>query len=363
MLSIRTVKLGSRAFSTSPVQVDYNLVKDQRKELYDLIEEAYNDDGLGVMVINNIPTFKEKREALLPLAQKVASLKDSQKKELETPEWHYSVGWSHGKEKFEGKPDYFKGSYYANPLEEEWESHKDESGNRVQQHNIWPTNSVPELERCFKDLGSLIKHVALDVSHNLDLFIKAQEPAYETGKIHRMLAGSDKQLGRLLHYFPQKGKGSNADWCGWHNDHSLLTGLVSAMYLDSNGKEIMPDQIETGRSGLFAMNRRQEICQIKIPRDSLAFQIGETAQIVSGGLLKATPHSVMSSPLGEGISRNTFACFFSPKFDEPLIAPTEAMEGRVFKDNRDVPGLEGRWEPGITFEGFEANTFKQYYEF
>lgn len=37
-----------------------------------------------------------------------------------------------------------------------------------------------------------MKHVALDVSKNLDLFIKAQEPEYETGRIERMLRGSDK---------------------------------------------------------------------------------------------------------------------------------------------------------------------------
>lgn len=72
MLGLRTARIGARAFSSGPVTVDYSLVRDQRKELYDVIEAAYNDDGLGVMVINNIPTFQEKREALLPLAQRVA---------------------------------------------------------------------------------------------------------------------------------------------------------------------------------------------------------------------------------------------------------------------------------------------------
>lgn len=135
------------------------------------------------------------------------------------------------------------------------------------------------------------------------------------------------------------------------------------MYLDEAGNEVSVESIETKRSGLFAMNRKGEIIQIKIPRNSLAFQIGETAQILSGGLLKATPHCVMSSPLGGAISRNTFACFFSPRFDEVLSTPREQLEGNVFKHNNDVPGLEGRWEPGITFEGFEANTFRQYYGF
>lgn len=52
----------------APVQVDFDLILNERKELYEKIEEAYSDDGLGVMVINNIPNFKEKWDALLPLA-------------------------------------------------------------------------------------------------------------------------------------------------------------------------------------------------------------------------------------------------------------------------------------------------------
>ena len=41
-------------------------------------------------------------------------------------------------------------------------------------------------------------------------------------------------------------------WCGWHNDHGMLTGLCSAMYLDKNFNEVF---IEDKESGLFAMKR------------------------------------------------------------------------------------------------------------
>ena len=36
-------------------------------------------------------------------------------KRYEKPETFYSFVWSHGREKLQGKPDYAKGSYYANP--------------------------------------------------------------------------------------------------------------------------------------------------------------------------------------------------------------------------------------------------------
>ena len=29
-----------------------------------------------------------------------------------------------------------------------------------------------------------------------------------------------------------------SDWCGWHNDHGSLTGLVPAMYMNREGKEV-----------------------------------------------------------------------------------------------------------------------------
>ena len=103
--------------------------------------------------MNNIPGFKEKREALLPLAHKIANFSDEQKKEMEAPQFLYSTGWSHGKEKFEGKPDLLKGSYYANPCYDSWQNPKDEKGHRDTITNIWPNKNLPELELRFKELG------------------------------------------------------------------------------------------------------------------------------------------------------------------------------------------------------------------
>jgi isopenicillin N synthase-like dioxygenase len=80
--------------------------------------------------------------------------------------------------------------------------------------------------------------------------------------------------------------------CGWHNDHGSLTGLASAMYLDSDGKEV---QDTDPTSGLYVLSRGGELVRVAMPSDVLAFQIGETAQIHSGGLLQATPHAVRGS--------------------------------------------------------------------
>ena len=52
-----------------------------------------------------------------------------------------------------------------------------------------------------------------------------------------------------------------------------------------------------------------------VPVVQLAFQVGESMQVHSGGLLQATPHFVRacSGPAAAGVSRNTFAVFMQPK--------------------------------------------------
>lgn len=48
-------------------------------------------------------------------------------------------------------------------------------------------------------------------------------------------------LCRLLHYFPINEDGERVvdSWCGWHNDHSALTGLVPNMYIENDtGKQV-----------------------------------------------------------------------------------------------------------------------------
>lgn len=83
------------------------------------IQRAYGPDGLGILAVSNVPGYEERRKALLPLARRLASLPADELTRLEDPDSFYSVGWSHGKEVFQGKPDLAKGSFYANPLHNE----------------------------------------------------------------------------------------------------------------------------------------------------------------------------------------------------------------------------------------------------
>mmetsp|Transcript_27452 Transcript_27452/g.39310 ORF Transcript_27452/g.39310 Transcript_27452/m.39310 type:complete len:81 (-) Transcript_27452:327-569(-) len=66
------------------------------------------------------------------------------------------------------------------------------------------------------------------------------------------------------------------------------------MYVDCRGNilQTSPDPL----AGLYIKSRNGKIHHVSIPSDSLAFQVGETTQIHSGGLLQATPHSRLQQP-------------------------------------------------------------------
>ncbi|RKO89664.1 hypothetical protein BDK51DRAFT_29953, partial [Blyttiomyces helicus] len=110
--------------------------------------------------------------------------------------------------------------------------------------------------------------------------------------------------------------GGNIDsWCGLHLDHSMLTGLITVMYID----ETNPSYPEVSRAdpaiasalstaGLYVKGRDGRFIQISIPADCVAFQLGEAAQIASRGRLVATPHLVRGAAV-PGVARNTFAVF------------------------------------------------------
>ncbi len=106
--------------------------------------------------------------------------------------------------------------------------------------------------------------------------------------------------------------------------------------------------------------------RIVLPNDHMAFQIGETAQIHSGGVLQATPHSVQASP-AKGVSRSTFAVFMEPDAVYPMTTPEGADVSRIHKGMRNelmpegVKPLLGRWSDKDDFGQFSDKTLNSYY--
>lgn len=212
------------------------------------------------------------------------------------------------------------------------------------------------------------------VARHCDQLVHQRLPTYPADKLEKLLHTSRVPKGRLLYYYPKEQGGEQeqqaqsveqelGSWCGWHNDHGSLTGLATAMYFDQEGKQVpCPDE----GAGLHVRSRSGEVLHVKPPADCMAFQIGESAQIHSAGVLQATPHAVRAANV-PGIGRATLAVFMEPEWDEPMGVPEGADATRVLQGAKGellppgVPPLQGRWQPTQDFAAFSEKTLAEYY--
>lgn len=188
-----------------------------------VIDRAFGSaslNSLGIIAITDIPNLSSLRLKLLPMAEKLATLKSEELDSITAHEAAYQVGWSHGREKLEGdKPDWSKGSFYANPLTDDlvetmlerrkciakkqssdatnfdvhdiddllkWDASiqlvtSDDDLRKLAKSNpgffapnIWPTKSIPELEATFKEAGELVHQVGIMIAKCCDFYVSSR---------------------------------------------------------------------------------------------------------------------------------------------------------------------------------------------
>ncbi|KZP16761.1 Clavaminate synthase-like protein [Athelia psychrophila] len=338
------------------VSISYPSLISSPLALQDSIEEAFGSHpaSLGIIIVRDLPpTYVAYRERLLKLAYQFGNLDEQTREKYADPKTNYSFGWSHGKEIMNGKPDTLKGSYYANinpalhkfdisPAQQK--SHPEYYG-----ENIWPKSDekhVEGFEQAFKDLGGFIFKVGCELAAACQPFV-SQHVKDSSLSLPDLISSSQTTKARLLHYFPpSEGNALPADdepvdsWCGFHLDHSLLTGLCSAIFLRQTGlPRSTPIMVASPSpaSGLYIRTRGGELTKVAIPADCLAFQTGEALELLTDGKLKATPHCVRVGA-GEGAeitSRETFALFMQPDTDQRISASETFGEfsKRVFAEH------------------------------
>ncbi|KAI0343993.1 Clavaminate synthase-like protein [Trametopsis cervina] len=318
------------------VSISYRTLISDPSSLTASIEKAFGSqpDSLGIIIVRDLPpTYVSARERLLKLAYKFASLDERTRERFADPKSRYSFGWSHGKEIMNGKPDTLKGSYYANPVVDEpnvspiiREAYPEYYGK-----NIWPTEDITEVqgfEQAFKDLGRFVFGVGCELAVACQPFASTYL-SDSSLSLSGLIQSSQTAKARLLHYFPPSPETPlPADdepidsWCGFHLDHSLLTGLCSAMYLKTSAGASEPVVVgsPSPASGLYIRTRGGDLTKVTIPSDCLAFQTGEALELATAGKLRATPHCVRvgASADSDTTSRETFALFMQPNTDQPL---------------------------------------------
>ncbi|KAJ8503328.1 hypothetical protein ONZ45_g10966 [Pleurotus djamor] len=353
------------------------------------IEKAFGSHptSLGIIIVKDLPgEYQVYRERLLKLAYGFAQLEDSVKEGYVDVGSRFSFGWSHGKvlELFslllnallhntypDAKKhiwkDLLKGSYYANPAIDKptVSSALRETYPEYYGDNIWPDpglKGIEGFEEAFKDLGRFVFKVGVEMAAACQPFgvfplspstfmVKAlltplsfvASNIYSKALSHlsdqsvslpALISSSQTNKARLLHYFPPTAKVDEEgeedepidNWCGMHCDHSLLTGLCSAVYLRQDSKgEVTTVPPPCLSSGLYIKTRGGDLTKVTIPPDCLAFQTGESLQLATGGRLRATPHCVRAGLASDDldleagrVSRETFAVFMGPDVDQRL---------------------------------------------
>ncbi|CDK28280.1 unnamed protein product [Kuraishia capsulata CBS 1993] len=316
-------------YTKIPVQVDLHDLADGNVD--HLLDKAFGPDSLGLIIIQGLSEeFSQLRKRVLSDASRLSALPTTELEKLESPEGHFLTGWSKGRENF-SEDDFYddlKGSFYVN-----CSFHKDASLERPTEgecdrfstfkayttRNMWPREDlIPGFEKNMKLLCNLIIDVATVVAESCDRYCLKNVSNYEANYLSRIVSESTTTKARLLHYYPSS---NGTQWCGEHRDHSCLTGLTSAMFLDETNPVLGEIDNPDVQSGLYIRDRLGETVQVKIPQDCLAFQTGSTLEEVSRGQFKAVPHYVTGCTK-PGIARNTLAVFCQPSLHE-MVTPTE----------------------------------------
>lgn len=352
----------------------------EKQSLSQALSTALGPTGTGIIAIRNVPGFVEAKRAFLPMAHTLAHLPPHEQRLLEDPDSLYNAGWSHGKEQVGGTtPDLSKGSFYFNPVTDMVDKTATE---QEQFPTLFPPNKWPQCIPGFKDkactIGKIMTKAALKLACHIDAMCSSSGSSNKHS-LEEALRGTDKVQARLLYYFPQTSETDTTStaedaWFGWHNDSGFFTVLAGDLYVnDSTGEPLIdcPDP-----AGLYVSVRgygttEQTVLKVTIPGDCLAIQMGECAQIMSGGIVRATPHCVRGCS-SSGVARISLPCFVgAQRLTSPLLRDSTSNMTRVFAASEPnhprVPPLQQRWEVAtekmlpVTFGSFLQTCFEQYY--
>jgi isopenicillin N synthase-like dioxygenase len=267
---------------------------------YDSIPDISEDLAqFGYILVRGVPGFTEAFEEFVQQAHEFSKLTSEQQAQF-TPTNSYENGWDRGIEIFRGRRDVYKGSYYA--------AYPDGPS------NTWPSE---EYRAVYLKLVEIVVQAGRKLVDILEL------------------PSNFQVTGRALDYAPVPLDDQYPFWCGEHRDHGMLTGLCPAVLFRGDERKEEPDDVGLSIQG----------CRAQIPRDCLAFQVGETAQLITNDRTRTTLHYVIK---GWECRRLTMAVFMYPPDDYVINSETKADY------------LLNRYKPEMTYGEWATASFKAY---
>ncbi|GER29740.1 2-oxoglutarate (2OG) and Fe(II)-dependent oxygenase superfamily protein [Striga asiatica] len=355
--------------SLSSDQKTATMEETQRLELVSKsIMQNLGRDGPGLLSIVGVPNAHILARKLLPLARKLALLNNDDRKKILKD---HNLGSDVSLKNLDRIV-----SSFATQMKYDQDS------------NFKPINGGGEFEDLgfvFRELGFCMMQLGLSLARACDKSIGGRE-------LEQSLLQSGSAKGRLIHYHSvsdnvaikqaankkKQAKSGNSNlWQQWHYDYGIFTILTSPMFIQSSGKTEQEYESPNGHSYLQIFHPdAKRVLKVKASVGSFIVQVGESADVISKGALRATLHSVCRPLEVEDLSRETFVVFLQPAWNKIFSLSEYEYPNSLF-GNRDlescdeedkalicaeiVPPLFSRLKDGMTFAEFAKETTKQYY--
>ncbi|KAL2238836.1 uncharacterized protein LOC105163303 [Sesamum indicum] len=355
--------------------------------------------GPGLLSIKGVPEARTLRQTLLPFARKLALLDHDDRKRILKD---HNLGSDVPLKNLDRIV-----SSFAMKLKYDQEFNVKVKSNEMD--SAVDGGEFKDLGLAFKELGFCMMKLGLCLARVCDKLIGGCE-------LEQSLLQCGTAKGRLIHYHSvtdnaaikeaasrkRRGRGGKVNlrenvplgddgdadlWQQWHYDYGIFTILTAPMFMLSDGSD--SQECESPRSHTYLQVFHPEtnrVLMVKASKASFIVQVGESADVLSKGRLRATLHSVCRHAKMDNLSRETFVVFLQPawsktfslsdypfegltsgdqdttkSYNEEMHGVVQESNGLTQKIHEIVPPLSSRLRDGMTFAEFSRETTKQYY--
>ena len=160
-----------KTFGSSVIKIDYDELINPCINLHEEIHNSFGREGLGFLVVKNIPNYVNARENVLGNGYKLSKLNDNYLKTLEKPETNYIVGWSKGKAFTENKYEYLSSSFYARTQSDHLPYKNDPEMEKISK-NVWPEEYlIPSFKKSYVEMGTIMINTQINVLRHIDKYL------------------------------------------------------------------------------------------------------------------------------------------------------------------------------------------------
>jgi isopenicillin N synthase-like dioxygenase len=190
----------------------------------------------------------------------------------------------------------------------------------LQGPNMWPRESLPELEPAAMAWADLMSEVGMELLRAIAVSLRQPEDHFD-----EPFADTPAWMGKLVHYVGGVVEAAGDQGVGSHADYGFVTLLLQD---GVGGLEVLPPGAT-------------EWTPVEPLPGALVVNLGEMLEVATEGYLAATIHRVQAPP--PGVDRYSVPFFWSPRLDaviDPVPLPPELKaQARGISDDPSNPML------------------------